>query len=73
MGSFSLVHWVVVLGVLAGVVVLWGYPLAVLCRRAGKPTAPAWIAASIGLMFMGPLICIWWLALSTWKSSSDQP
>jgi hypothetical protein len=67
MGEFHLLHWIVVLGVMAGVVFAWGYPLAVLCRRAGKPTAVAWIAASIGVFFWGPLLCVWWLALSTWR------
>jgi hypothetical protein len=68
MGEFHLLHWIVVLGVLAGTALIWGYPLAVLCRRAGKPTAVAWIAATIGAFFCGPLWCVWWLALSAWKA-----
>jgi hypothetical protein len=73
MGTFSLMHWIIVLGMLAVLVFVWGYPLAILCRRAGKPTAAAWIAGSIGLPFFGPLICIWWLALSSWTASPTKP
>ena len=39
MGEFHLVHWIVVLGVIAVSIIPWGYPLSRLCRRAGKPPA----------------------------------
>ncbi len=68
MGEFYLMNWIVVLGALAALVFIWGYPLAILCRRAGKSTAPAWLAATIGLCVGGPIWCIWWLALSTWNT-----
>lgn len=68
MGSFSLWHWIVVLGVMA----LQGYPLAVICKKAGKPPAIGWIAGTIGLFLMGPLWCVWWLALSSWKASPER-
>jgi hypothetical protein len=25
----------------------WGYPLSVLCRRAGKPPAAGWLAGTV--------------------------
>ena len=52
---------------------IWGYPLAALCRRAGKPAAVGWIAGSIGVFFCGPLWCVWWLALSTWNPPPTKP
>jgi hypothetical protein len=73
MGEFHLLHWVVVLGVLAGMGVVWSYPLAVLCRRAGKATGVAWVAGTVGLLFAGPLWCVWWLALSTWNPPPPKP
>ena len=43
-----------------------GYPLSRLCRRAGKPAAVGWLAGSVGVFFLGPIVCVWWLALSQW-------
>jgi hypothetical protein len=69
MGEFHLLHWVVVFGVLGALTFVWGYPLAILCRRAGKSTAVGWLAGSpLGVFIGGPLGCIWWLALSTSKA-----
>jgi len=73
MGEFNLWHWIVVLGLLALLVPIWGYPLAALCRRAGKPAAVGWIAGSLGIFFCGPLGCVWWLALSTWNPPPTKP
>jgi hypothetical protein len=67
MGEFHLVHWIVVLAVIVVSILPWGYPLAVLCRRAGKPAAVGLLAGSVGLLFLGPIVCVWWLALSTWN------
>jgi hypothetical protein len=68
MSEFHLAHWIVVIGVLGVFALVWGYPLSVLCRRAGKPPAVGWVAGTVGIFFFGPLWCIWWLALSTWNA-----
>jgi hypothetical protein len=67
MGEFILWNWIVVLGTFFGLIFVWGYPLSTICRRAGKPAAVGWVAGSIGLLFLGPLWCIWWLALTRWQ------
>lgn len=69
MDEFDLVHWIVVLGVIAVMAVIWGYPLSLVCRRAGKSPAIGWFAGSIGLYSFGfgPIWCVWWLALSKWN------
>ena len=53
-------------GIIVTASIPWGYPLSRLCRRAGKAPAIGWIAGSIGVFFFGPIVCIWWLALSKW-------
>src|SRR4029453_8835841 len=55
MGEFHLVHWIVVFAAIAVSTIPWGYPLARLCRRAGKPAAVGWLAGSVGLLFLGPI------------------
>jgi len=69
MGEFHLVHWLVVLSVLAMMSVVWGYPLAVLCRRTGKSRTIGWLAGTLGMFFGGPMFCVWWLAFSNWKEA----
>ena len=66
MGELQLVHLIVVLGIIITSIIPWGYPLSRLCRRAGKAPAIGWMAGSIGVFFLGPIVCIWWLALSKW-------
>ena len=44
----------------------WSYPLAVICRRVGRSPAVGWIAGTVGLVVLGPLWCVWWLALTRW-------
>jgi len=66
MGEFHLVHWIVVFAAIVVSAIPWGYPLARLCRRAGKPTAVGWLAGTVGLFFLGPIVCVWWLAVSKW-------
>ena len=62
MGEFHLVSFI------------WGYPLAVLCRRTGKSAAVGWLAGSpIAVLLGGPLWCVWWLALSTWTARPSSP
>jgi hypothetical protein len=73
MGEFHLVHWIVVLSVLAVLGSVWSYPLAVLCRRTGKPPAVAWFAGTVGFFFGGPMWCVWWLAFSDWNPPSSKP
>jgi hypothetical protein len=74
MGEFHLMHWIVVLGVLGALTFICGYPLAILCRRAGKSTAVGWLAGSpFGVLVGGPIGCIWWLALSTWNAPPPRP
>jgi hypothetical protein len=46
--------------------VAWSYPLSVICRRAGRSPAIGWIAGTVGLPLLGPLWCVWWLALARW-------
>jgi len=72
MGEVYLVHWIVVISMLIVSAATWGYPLATLCRRAGKPTAVGWLAGTIGLLVAGPFWCIWWLALSRWKAAPSE-
>jgi len=48
----------------------WGYPLSILCRRAGHPAAAGWLAGTIGLFVAGPFWCIWWLAMTSWNTPS---
>jgi len=68
MEQFHLVHWIVVLAVMAVSIIPWGYPLSLLCRRAGKLPAIGWIAGSVGVLFLfGPIWCVWWLAVSQWN------
>ena len=67
MDKFYLTHWIVVFSVLAMMAVTWGYPLSILCRRAGKPAAVGWVAGTIGLVVCGPMFCVWWLAYSKWE------
>jgi hypothetical protein len=50
MGSFSLWHWLIVIPLM----LIGSYPLAVVCRRAGKPAAVGWVAGTIGLPVGGP-------------------
>ncbi len=52
--------------------VTWGYPLSILCRRAGKPAAVGWVAGTIGLVVCGPMFCVWWLAYSKWQPTATQ-
>ncbi|SEO64320.1 hypothetical protein SAMN02990966_02413 [Rhodospirillales bacterium URHD0017] len=66
MGEFLLVHWIAVFAAIVVSTIPWGYPLARLCRRAGKPATVGWLAGSIGLFFLGPIVCVWWLAVSRW-------
>lgn len=72
MGEFHLVHLIVVLGIIITSILPWGYPLSRLCRRAGKAPAIGWIAGSIGIFFLGPIVCIWWLALSKWDPADPK-
>ncbi|HYI05662.1 MAG TPA: hypothetical protein VD858_12290 [Reyranella sp.] len=67
MEEFHLVHWIVVLAVMVVAIIPWGYPLSRLCRRAGKPAVVGWLAGSVGVLFLGPIVCVWWLALSRWQ------
>src|SRR5260370_35321515 len=69
MGSFALLHWLIVILMM----LVWAYPLSVICRRAGQPAAVGWIAGTIGLFVLGPLWCIGWLALASWKAPALQP
>jgi hypothetical protein len=62
METFSLWHWTIVLAVM----LIWSFPLAQICKKAGKSQAVGWIAGTIGLFVLGPLWCVWWLALSSW-------
>jgi len=65
-GSFSLLHWIIVLLLMLA----WSYPLAAICKKAGKPAATGWILGTIGLLVGGPFWCIWWLALSSWNRAA---
>jgi hypothetical protein len=60
--SVSIWHWLIVIFFM----LVWGYPLAAICRRAGKPASIGWLASTIGLFFGGPFWCLWWLALTAW-------
>jgi hypothetical protein len=53
-GTFSVWHWIVVLGVM----LIWSYPLAMICKKAGKAHAVGRITGKIGLLVLGPLWCI---------------
>jgi hypothetical protein len=70
--KFYLTHWIAVFSVLGFMAVTWGYPLSILCRRAGKPAAIGWLAGTLGVLVLGPMLCVWWLAYSTWKPSPAQ-
>jgi hypothetical protein len=67
-GSFSLWHWLIIIFLM----LIWSYPLAVICRRAGKPAAIGWIAGTIGLPIGGLFWCIWWLALTSWEGRPEK-
>ncbi|HZX84506.1 MAG TPA: hypothetical protein VFF19_13145 [Reyranella sp.] len=43
MEGMSLWHWLIVIFLMLA----WGYPLSVLCRRAGKPPAAGWLAGTV--------------------------
>ena len=66
MEESDLEDWIVILSVIGVAAIIWGYPLSLLCRRAGKSPAIGWLAGSIGLYCCGPVWCVWWLALSKW-------
>ena len=63
MEGMSLWHWLIIVFLMLA----WGYPLSVLCRRAGKSPAAGWLAGTVGLFVAGPFWCIWWLALTAWN------
>jgi hypothetical protein len=65
MGSFSPLHWIIVLGVMF----LTGWPLARIAKRTSHSAVWGWIAGTIGLFFLGPLVFVWWIALAKWASS----
>ena len=67
MEGMSLWHWLIVIFLMLA----WGYPLSVLCRRAGKSPGMGWLAGTVGLFVAGPFWCIWWLALTSWSESSS--
>ncbi len=66
MGSFSAFHWLIAVALM----LIWGYPLAAICRKAGKPAAAGWLFGTIGLLVGGPFWCMWWLALSSWQKGA---
>lgn len=66
MEGMSLWHWLIIIFLM----LVWGYPLSILCRRAGKPPGMGWLAGTVGLFVAGPFWCIWWLALTSWSESS---
>ena len=45
MEGMSLWHWLIVIFLMLA----WGYPLSVLCRRAGRSPAAGWLAGTVGL------------------------
>lgn len=73
MSEFHLMHWMAVFAAIGIMATIWGYPLSILCRRAGKSPSIGWIAGSFGLFFCGPLLCAWWLALSRWNPPQARP
>ncbi len=60
MGSFSIVHWLVVLLV----AFLWVFPIWKILERTGRPGPLALIA----LVPMLGLVLLWWIALSRWPA-----
>ena len=51
MEGMSLWHWLIIIFMMLA----WGYPLSVLCRRAGKPPGMGWLAVHLvaGLDVLG--------------------
>ena len=62
MGSFSLWHWLIVLGYLASVTV----PFIKIFPRAG---IPGWIGV-FGIIPFVPLVFLWMLAFKHWPSDA---
>jgi hypothetical protein len=50
--------------------IAWGYPLSLLCKKAVQPAAAGWPGGTMGLLVAGPFWCIWWLALTSWNAPS---
>ncbi len=63
MEGMSLWRWLIIIFLM----LVWGYPLSVLCTRAGKPPGMGWLAGTVGLLVAGPFWCIWWRALTSWS------
>ena len=68
MGEPYLAQGIALIGIMSLAAVTSGYPLAVLCRRTGKPPVIGWLAGTIGVFVFGPNLCLWWLAFSAWKA-----
>ncbi|TXL82431.1 hypothetical protein FHP25_01675 [Vineibacter terrae] len=64
MGSFSIVHWLVVLLV----AFLWVFPIWKILVRTGRPGPLALIA----LVPMLGLVLLWWIALSRWPAQEQR-